>query len=493
MPDAVDPENDTLTVGWIRRLIGLAVIPLALLAMWLLPAPEGMSLAAWKTTCIAVMMGTLWITEAIPIPATALLPLVLLPLTGVTGIDDAAAPYANPVIYLFIGGFLLSLSMQRWGLHRRVALAILSRAGSRPRSIIAGFMLASALLSMWISNAATTLMMLPIAMSVTQLLRQVDGGRAVAVFGAPLMLALAYASSVGGMGTPIGTPPNAFLVGHMQNEFGLELGFGQFMLLGLPLMLVGLPLIFWVLTRKCFQVPAAEIPGAHDIIQNEHRSLGRMNIGERVTGLVFVMAALLWITRPLLAKSLPFMNQLGDAGISMLAGLLLFLIPVDWRRGEFVMNWEHARKLPWDVLILFGGGLTLARQIEVSGLAEWLGAQAAPLAALPLWLTVLLICLVVTFLTELTSNTATAAALVPVAAALAVGMGQPPLLLALPVCLSASCAFMLPVATPPNAIVFGSGQISLNQMMRAGIWLNLLLAVLIMLVSLFFGPRIFGV
>lgn len=493
MTETNDPENDTLPVGWARRLTGLGVIPLALLAMWLLPAPEGMSVAAWKTSCIAVMMGTLWITEAIPIPATALLPLVLLPLAGVTGIDDAAAPYANQVIYLFMGGFLLSLSMQRWGLHKRVALAILSRAGSRPRSIIAGFMVASALLSMWISNAATTLMMLPIAMSVTHLLRQVDGGRAVAVFGAPLMLALAYASSIGGMGTPIGTPPNAFLVGHMQTEFGMELGFGQFVMLGVPLMLLGLPLIFCVLTRRCFQVPSAEIPGAHEIIEKEHQSLGRMNAGERVTGVVFALAALLWITRPLLARSLPFLNQLGDAGISMLAGLVLFLIPVDWKRGVFVMDWQHARKLPWDVLILFGGGLTLARQIEVTGLAEWLGGQAAPLAALPLWLTVLLICLAVTFLTELTSNTATAAALVPVAAALATGMGQPPLLLALPVCLAASCAFMLPVATPPNAIVFGSGQVNLNQMMRAGLWLNLLMVVVITLVSVLLGPVIFSV
>ena len=490
MPDAADPENDTLTVGWKRRAVGLVMIPAALLLM-ALPAPEGMSVEAWRTCCIALLMGTLWITEAIPIPATALLPLVLLPMAGITNIEDAAAPYANQVIYLFVGGFILSLSMQRWGLHRRVALAILIRAGSRPRSIIGGFMLASALLSMWISNAATTLMMLPIALSVTHLLRQVDGGRAVAVFGAPLMLALAYASSIGGMGTPIGTPPNAFLVGHMQNEFGIELGFGQFMMMGVPLMIVALPIIFWVLTRRCFQVPADDIPGAQEIIQNEHRSLGGMNRGELATAIVFALAALLWITRPLLAKSLPFLNQLGDAGVSMLAGLALFLIPVNLRRGEFVMNWEHASKLPWDVLILFGGGLTLARQIEVTGLAEWLGAQASPLAALPLWLTVLLIALAVTFLTELTSNTATAAALVPVSAALATGMGQPPLLLALPVCLSASCAFMLPVATPPNAIVFGSGQVSLNQMMRAGLWLNLLLAVVITVISVLLGPIVF--
>jgi sodium-dependent dicarboxylate transporter 2/3/5 len=228
-------------LGW-RRAAGLAMIPLMIGVMLGVPAPTGLAVEGWRVACVAVMMAALWISEAIPIPATALLPLVLLPLAGVTTVEEAAAPYANPVIYLFMGGFLLSLSMQRWGLHRRIALGILGRVGSRPRSILAGFMLASALLSMWISNAATTLMMLPIALSISQLLKQVDE-KAVAQFAPPLMLALAYASSIGGLGTPIGTPPNAFLVGHMQKEFGIELSFAQFMLMGLPLMLVALPLV----------------------------------------------------------------------------------------------------------------------------------------------------------------------------------------------------------------------------------------------------------
>lgn len=477
-------------LGW-RRAVGLAFIPGMLGVMLIAPVPMGLADDAWRVACLAVMMAALWISEAIPIPATALLPLVLMPLVGVATVEEAAAPYANPVIYLFMGGFLLSLSMQRWGLHRRMALGILGRVGSRPRSILGGFMLASALLSMWISNAATTLMMLPIAISITQLLKQVDA-KAVKQFAPPLMLALAYASSIGGLGTPIGTPPNAFLVGHLQTEYGIELGFGQFMLMGLPVMAVSLPLVYWLLTRVCFDVPAVEVAGAHETIVQEQGKLGRMGRGEAVTALVFGLAALLWVIRPLLAKSLPALNLLGDAGVAMLAGLVLFVIPVDWRRGEFVMNWEHGKRLPWDVLILFGGGLTLARQIETTGLAAWLGAQAAPLAALPLWLTVLVVCLIITFLTELTSNTATAAALVPVAASLSVGMGHSPLLLALPVCLSASCAFMLPVATPPNAIVFGSGWVGLHQMARTGFWLNWLMVIVITLATLLVAPLIFG-
>jgi solute carrier family 13 (sodium-dependent dicarboxylate transporter), member 2/3/5 len=477
-------------LGW-RRAAGLAMIPLMIGVMLVVPAPAGLAVEGWRVACVAVMMAALWISEAIPIPATALLPLVLLPLAGVTTVEDAAAPYANPVIYLFMGGFLLSLSMQRWGLHRRIALGILGRVGSRPRSILAGFMLASALLSMWISNAATTLMMLPIALSISQLLKQVDE-KAVAQFAPPLMLALAYASSIGGLGTPIGTPPNAFLVGHMQKEFGIELSFAQFMLMGVPLMLVALPLVYWLLTRVCFKVPSLEVAGAQETILREKSQLGRMSRGEAITAVVFASAALLWVVRPLLAKALPVFGQLGDAGVAMLAGLLLFILPVNWRRGEFVMNWEHGKRVPWDVLILFGGGLTLARQIETTGLADWLGAQASPLAALPIWLTVLTVCLVITFLTELTSNTATAAALVPVAASLSVGMGHSPLLLALPVCLSASCAFMLPVATPPNAVVFGSGMVNLNQMARTGFWLNLIMVVVLTVAALTLAPLIFG-
>lgn len=474
----------------LRLIVGLTSVPLALLAATQFPAPEGLEGAAWPVACLASMMAVLWMTEALPIPVTALLPLVCFPITQVADLKVAAEPYADPVIFLFMGGFMISLSMQRWGLHRRIALGILCRVGSRPRSILAGFMLASALLSMWVSNAATTLMMLPIALSVTQLLKEIDPD-AAARFNPPLMLALAYSASIGGFGTPIGTPPNAFLVGHMKREYGIDVGFGEFIGFGVPLMIVALPLTYWVLSRLAFHIPSLDIPGAGQRIQQESNDLGRMNVGERMTAMVFVLATLTWMLRPFLAKTIPLLDSLGDTGIAMLAGISLFVIPVDWRRGQFAMDWAHARRLPWDVLLLFGGGLTLARQIEMSGLAAWIGTQAAPLASLPMWAMILVICLVVTFLTELTSNTAMAATLLPIATSLAVGMGQHPLLFALPVCLSASCAFMLPVATPPNAIVFASGHVTLIQMARAGLWLNFALAGVISIASLTLARWIF--
>jgi sodium-dependent dicarboxylate transporter 2/3/5 len=398
-----DPE--LLAGGMLRRSAGYSVAVLALLLMLFCPPPEGLDLSGWKVACVALLMAGLWITEAMPMAATALLPLALLPLAGVAPVDQVAPPYASPVIYLFLGGFMISLAMERWGLHRRIALAVLARVGSRPDAIIGGFMLASALLSMWISNAATTLMMLPIAMSVTQLLSASDREAAMR-FAPPLMLGLAYASSIGGLGTPIGTPPNAFLVGHMQKEHGLELSFMQFMAMGFPIMLVSLPVVFWVLTRLCFRVPRGELPGAGERLAAERAALGPMTRGELLTSVVFCSAALLWITRPLLAKQIPVFNDLGDAGVAVAAGISLFLLPVDFRKGVFVMDWKTASRVPWDVLILFGGGLTLASQIESSGLADWLGAKGGGLAGLPVWVAVLVLCLIITFLTELTSNTA---------------------------------------------------------------------------------------
>jgi sodium-dependent dicarboxylate transporter 2/3/5 len=472
------------------RVLGLAGAAAALVAMWAVQGPADLSGQGWMVVCLAVMMAVLWMTEAIPIPATALLPLVLLPLTGVCSIREAAAPFADPVIYLFMGGFLLSLSMERWGLHKRLALAVLSRVGSRPQAILAGFMVASAGLSMWISNAATTLMMLPIAISIVAVLGGINAG-AVKGFAPPLVLAIAYSASIGGLGTPVGTPPNAFLVGHLRGEYGIEVGFGHFMALGFPVLFLALPIVFVVLTRVCFRVPSVEIQGAETILAAERAALGRMSRGEVATAVVFVLAATLWVIRPLLKDVAPMIFRLGDEGVAMLAGVLLFMIPVSVRRGEYVMNWDTAVKLPWGVLILFGGGLTLARQMEISGVAAWVGAKAAPLADLPPWLAVTLVCLVVIFLTELTSNTATAASLVPIAASVSVGMGQSPMLLALPVCLAASCAFMLPVATPPNAIVFGSGQVTLPQMVRAGLWLNLCLVVVLSLVVILLAPLVF--
>ncbi|HEV2147675.1 MAG TPA: DASS family sodium-coupled anion symporter [Longimicrobiaceae bacterium] len=471
-----------------RRRIGLPLGPAALLAVLLLPPPAGMEPAAWRTAGVGILMAVWWMSEAVPIPATALLPLLLFPLLGVAGIDAAAAPYANPVIFLFLGGFMLAQAMQKWGLHRRVALEVIRAVGTRPASLVAGFMAAAALLSMWVSNTATAVMMLPIGVSVVELVCRREGGgdgRDEANFAAALMLGIAYACSIGGLGTLIGTPPNALLAGFMRETYGVEIGFGRWMLLGVPLVLVGLPLTWALLVRWAHPFRIPEVPGGAEMIRRELRALGPPSRGEAAVAAVFFLAAASWIFRPLLERVLP---GLSDAGIAVAAALLLFALPVHPGRGEFALDWEWARRIPWEVLLLFGGGLSLAGAIARTGLAGWIGAALSALDALPTVTVVAVVATVVIFLTELTSNTATAAAFLPVVASLAGGIGEDPLLFAVPAALAASCAFMMPVATPPNAIVYGSGAVTVPQMARAGFLLNLAFVVLVTLWGWLLAP-----
>lgn len=478
-------EEPEAAGGW-RTWTGFALAPLLLIAVILTSPPEGLSLPGWRAAGVGLVMALLWITEALPIPVTALLPLVLFPLLGIASMKDTSAPYADPVIFLFMGGFMLSLAMQRWNLHKRIALGIVSRVGSRPSSIVLGFLIATAFLSMWVSNAATAVMMLPIAISVAELMRESssEGNGRLRGFEVALMLAVAYASSIGGMATPIGTPPNAFLVGFMERTYGTQIGFAHFMTVGVPLLVFAIPATWLVLTRLCFRVPAAEVPGVKEKLGAELARMGPMSRGEVLTALAFTLAALLWMFRPLIVAGLPVLKDLSDTSIAMIAAIALFAIPVNARKGIFVLNWKQAAKLPWEVLILFGGGLSLAAALQSTQFAEWLGGQSARLSHLPLWAMVLVVSLTLNFLTELTSNTAVTAAFLPVVGSLAVGTGHPPLLLAFAAALSASCAFMLPVGTPPNAIVFGSGRVALPQMARAGILLNLSMSALITLLTM---------
>jgi solute carrier family 13 (sodium-dependent dicarboxylate transporter), member 2/3/5 len=475
-----------------RQRIGLLLGPLILTAVLLVPPPAGMSPEGWRTAGVGLLMATWWISEAIPIPATALLPLALFPALGVGTIDAAATPYANPIIFLFLGGFMLAQAMQRWELHRRIALLVIRAVGTSPMRLVGGFMVAAAFLSMWVSNTATAVMMLPIGLSVVHLV--VDdpetglpqpGGSDFAV---SLMLGIAYACSIGGLGTLIGTPPNALLAGFMAETYGVEIGFGRWMLVGVPLVLVGLPLTWWLLTRWIHPVRLREIPGGREAIELQLRRMGRPSRGERLVALVFVLTATAWITRPLLEGWIP---GLSDAGIAIASAVVLFLLPVSLRDGQFALNWSWAQRLPWEVLILFGGGLSLAAAITRTGLADWIGASLGGVAALPLLAVLVIVCLVMVFLTELTSNTATAAAFLPVLASLAVGIGADPLLLTVPAALAASCAFMMPVATPPNAIVYGSGFVTIPQMARAGLGLNLIFIVLLSVTGYLLVLRVF--
>ncbi|NEZ03801.1 DASS family sodium-coupled anion symporter [Wenzhouxiangella sp. XN201] len=445
--------------------------------MLFLPAPEGMSITAWQVAAVAALMVVWWISEALPIAATALLPIVLFPVLGVTDIAGATTPFANPLIYLFLGGFIIALGMERSGLHRRIALNIIRRVGTQPKAIIAGFMLAAAFLSMWVSNTATAMMMLPIALSVTYLV----GGDEQHEYSANgftlvLLLSLAYACNIGGLATLIGTPPNALLAAYLLDNHGVEIGFAQWMLIGLPLVIIALPLVFLLLTRLLFPLRIGHLRGGEALIRNELARSGPMDRAEKQVAAVFVLTAGLWITRPLLQALLP---GLSDTGIAIFGALLLFIVPTDWREWRFVLSWRDTARLPWEVLILFGGGLSLASGISDSGLAEWIGQAFQRLDGLSVVLLIALAVSAIIFLTEVTSNTATAAAFLPILGSVAIGMGLDPIVLAAPAAVAASCAFMLPVATPPNAIVYGSGLVTIPQMARAGLVINLAMIVVV--------------
>ena len=428
---------------------------------------------------MGILMAIWWMTEAIPISATALLPLALFPLLGIADIRTAAAPYANPLIFLFLGGFLIAAGMERWNLHRRLALRIIAMMGPRPYAILAGFMIAAAFLSMWVSNTATALMMLPIGLSVAELVRRTDS-KEVEHFTIGLMLIIAYSCSIGGIATLVGTPPNAFFAGFMLETYDVSVGFVEWMQIGVPMALIALPLMYFVVTRVVYPIKIREIPGGAAFINSELAAMGRMSRPEKMVMVLFVAAAVLWMTRPLLAPMIP---GLSDAGIAMGVGLLFFLLPVDVPKRVFLLGWNDAERLPWGLLILFGGGLSLAAAINDTGLAAWLGAQAGLLENWPVFLIVLAIATTIIFLTELTSNIATVAAFLPIVASIGVGLGESPLVFAVPAVLAASCAFMLPVATPPNAIVYSSEYVTIPRMARAGILLNILFVFLVSLIA----------
>ncbi|UCE86046.1 MAG: DASS family sodium-coupled anion symporter [Deltaproteobacteria bacterium] len=489
-----NPDH-SLTVRW----VGLFAGPLlALLVLAGLPdqyrdaagAAVELGSGARATLALMVWMAVWWMTEAIPLPATSLLPIAVLPLAGAASAGEATAPYADKLIFLFLGGFVLALSMQRWGLDRRIALRVLRLVGTRPVQMVGGVMLVTAFLSMFVSNTATAAMMLPIALSVVTLLAPDDAapddlfGDGDPNFGLCMMLGIAYAATIGGIGTKIGTPPNGLLLGFIERNYGREIDFVTWLGVGLPLVAVFLPTAWWLLTRAIYPVPQQRVRGAEELLERAHRQLGPLNRGERVTLLVFVLMAAAWVLRPILANGYggeggllrvpALLPGLTDAGIAIGGAILLFSIPADWKNRTFTMNWDTARALPWGVLLLFGGGLSLAAAVKANGVDLFIGSLAHAFGALPTVLLVVLVTTLVILLTELTSNTATTATLLPVLAPAAVSFGVSPYMLIVPAALAASCAFMLPVATPPNAVVFGSGYVTIRQMTYAGLWLNLL-------------------
>jgi sodium-dependent dicarboxylate transporter 2/3/5 len=463
--------------------LALFLGPAVFVAVILLPMPPGMEATAWRTVALAAWMAIWWSTEAVPVPITALLPVIALPLLGIGGMEAATAPYAHPLIFLFLGGFLLALGIQRHNLHRRIALGIILRIGTRPAALVAGFMAASGLISMWVSNTATAMMMMPIAISV---IGEVEGNDPVRAdgrrddFAVALLLAVAYGASIGGLGTLIGTPPNALLAAFAQETYGVRIGFAEWMVIGVPMALVMGICAWLVLTRWAFHPRQQARTLSRSAIADHIEDLGPMSVAEKRVAAVFLCAAAGWLVRPLLGD-VPVLEQLTDPAIAIAAGAALFILPSGLDRRAPLLIWRDAAQLPWGTLILFGGGLSLAGAISSSGLAEWIGGALATFASWPSWLLTMLVALVVVFLTELTSNTATTAAFLPVMGVLAGIVGVDPLILMAPAALAASAAFMLPVATPPNAIVHGSGLVAIPDMVRAGFWLNIASVVLISL------------
>ncbi|KIH77602.1 solute carrier family 13 (sodium-dependent dicarboxylate transporter), member 2/3/5 [Geoalkalibacter ferrihydriticus] len=467
-----------------RQMLGLFLGPILFALMLLLPAPAGMEPAAQKMAAIALLMATWWMCESIPIPATSLLPIALFPWMGIMATGKATAPYANHLIFLFMGGFIIALSMQRWNLHRRIAMNIVKVMGFSPSRLILGFMVATAALSAFVSNTATTVMMMPIGLAIIAhvvaegkkegLDKEIDFSPDKFAFGLNLMLGIAYAASIGGIATLIGTPPNTVLAGYLNKTYGYEITFAKWMSVGVPLVLVMLPLCWLWLTRVANPLKLKKVPGGKDLISNELRKMGKMNTGERWTSLVFGLTAFAWIFQKQISVIFPEPKFITDATIAMIGALVLFLIPINLRKNQFVMDWHWASKMPWGVLILFGGGLALADGFKDTKLAEWIGGQVSLLENAPILILIIAVATLIIFLTELTSNTATAAMVMPILSAVAIGLGQNPLLLVVPAAVAASCAFMLPVATPPNAIVFGSGYVTIPQMARSGFGLNII-------------------
>lgn len=480
------------------QLIGLILGPLLFILTMLFVNPEGLAPEAKAILASTIWIATWWITEAIPIPATSLLPIVLFPLTGGLDVGETTSAYGNDTIFLFMGGFMIALTMEKWNLHKRIALTIISLIGTNTERIILGFMVATGFLSMWISNTATAMMMVPIGLAiiyqVSEALKHddsIDTSQENFGFGKALMLGIAYSASLGGIATLIGTPPNTLLAGAVNEIYGIEITFAEWMLFGVPLAWIFIFVAWFYLIKIAFPLKLKELPGGSAVIKEQKMELGKASYEEKIVFAIFLLAAFSWITRSfLLVEFLPGLN---DAMVGLIAALILFAVPSKNRRGDHLLDWATAVKLPWGILLLFGGGLAIAAGFTQSGLSEWIGGQLIGLQGINVLIIVLVVAAFVLFLTEITSNTATASMMFPIMASLAVALGIHPYALMVTAAVTASCAFMLPVATPPNAVVFGSGYLKIIDMARAGFILNVFGIVFVGLAVYYFLPLVWGI
>jgi solute carrier family 13 (sodium-dependent dicarboxylate transporter), member 2/3/5 len=480
--------------GISSRTTGLFLGPVLALALLAIGVPDGLTPEAWRVAALLVLMAVWWATEAIPIPATSLLPLVVIPLIGAGSARETAVGYASPTVLLLLGGFIVAMGVERWNLHSRIALNIVVRAGDHMRLIIAGFMLATALISAWISNTATTIMMVPIAISVAMETGDKSGG-----FEKALLLGIAYAASIGGVMTPIGTPTNLIAIDWLRLNTGEDIGFLKWMAFGVPAALLLLPVAWFVLTRGLprYATGNGASPGSARAEIREHlQALGKVSTPEARVAMVFGLIAALWVLRlPMqdylsVLPGLGWLKHLNDMGIAAFGAVLMFLVPAGGTEKRALLTWDEAEKLPWGVLLLFGGGISLGNAVKSTGLSEWLGGMLAGLEGAPTLVMILVVVALVVYLTEVTSNVATMTTLAPVLGAFAIGVGAPPEAFLGPAAVAASCAFMLPVATAPNAIVYGSRHIQMQDMIRAGFWINLGAVVVITLIGTYLAPLV---
>lgn len=475
------------------KLIGLAMGPVLFFAFYFL-LPSSLSPKAITILALGAWMVVWWATEAVPIPVTSILPMVLFPLLSVSSVKEASAPYGDPVIFLFMGGFILALGLEKYNLHQRIALNLIRLTGTSGNGIILGFMLATAIISMWISNTATAVMMLPIANSVTSLLAREMGQQhdvRFKKFATGLMLGIAYAASIGGLATIIGTPPNVVMVGYMKRFYNLDVSFSKWMLVGIPLMVLILSSCYFIITRILFKNDLPAIEGSRELIHKKLAELGKVTREEKLVMLVFSITCFFWIFRQNL-NSLIGKNLLDDTTIAMAGGILMFLMPLDIRNSKFVLDWHDMKNLPWGILLLFGGGLCLADGMADAGLVQLVGEKISSQTTIGTFALIFLLTLISMGLTEIMSNVALTTIFVPVVFGIADGFHISPILLAMPVTFAASCAFMMPVSTPPNAILFASGYIRMKEMMKTGLLLNLFSLIIIFIISTTLMKWVFG-
>ena len=470
--------------NWPQILSG----PLVFIAMILAGGPSDMSHEAWMVLSCTAWIAIWWITEAVPLPITSLLPLVLFPMTGAMDLSTTSASFGHKYIFLYVGGFTLAIAIEKWNLHKRIALGIILLVGNNITSIVLGFMMATAFLSMWISNTATAVMMLPIGMAIVTHFNEQGGS---ANFGKALMLSIAYSASIGGMATLIGTPPNLVLAGIVKETYGVEITFLQWFIYGFPISVILLFCAWRYLIGPAFKLHGVKLPGGHEEIKRLKHQLGPIKPEEKTVLAVFIATAVCWITRSFLLT--PYVNQsIDDTIIAVIAAVALFVLPSSNLKKPLI-TWEDAVKMPWGVLLLFGGGMALATGFTTTGLADWIGSQLTLLGGLSLLLIVLLLIAAVNFLTEVTSNLATTAMLLPVLAPMALAIDVHPFVLMVGATTAASCAYMLPVATPPNAVVFGSGQLRIKDMVKSGFWMNIISILLVTLFVYFLLPVLWNI